>query len=70
MKKYIVLKLIGLAMLAMISLVVISIIEVAFYSYAVNPGQEAKVYETHANFSAPFISGIFGFIIFFFIARH
>jgi len=70
MKKYVVLKLIGLAILAMISLVIISIAEVFVYSYIVNPGQEVDVYETHAKFSAPFISGIFGFIVFFLVTRY
>ncbi len=70
MIKYVVLKLIGLAILTMIMLVIISILEVTLYSYVVNPGQEVSVYEAHAKFSAPFISGIFGFIIFFLIARH
>lgn len=70
MKRYIVLKLIGLAILTMIILVIISILEVTLYSYVVNPGQEVSVYEAHAEFSAPFISGIFGFILFFLIARH
>ena len=70
MKKYIILKLIGLAILTMITLVIISFIEVAIYSYLVNPGQEQSVYEAHANFSAPYISGIFGFIVFLLVARH
>ena len=70
MKKYTVLKLIGLAILTMITLVIISFLEVAVYSYLINPGHEVSVYEAHANSSAPYISGIFGFIIFFLIARH
>jgi hypothetical protein len=70
MKKYIILKLLGLAILTMITLVIISILEVIVYSYVVNPGQINSVYENHAQFSAPFISGIFGFIIFFLIARY
>jgi len=70
MKKYIVLKLTGLAILVMITLVIISILEVTLYSYVVNPGQGINVYEAHAEFSAPFISGIFGFIVFLLIARH
>ena len=69
MKKYVVLKLIGLAILAMITLVIISILEVTLYSYVVNPGQDVSVYEEHAKFSAPFISGIFGFIIFFLVSH-
>ncbi len=70
MKQFIVLKLIGLAILTMIALVIISILEVIVYSYVVNPGKDISVYEAHAQFSAPYISGIFGFIVFFLIARH
>ena len=70
MKKNIILKLIGLAVLTMITLVIISILEVTLYSYVVNPGQAVSVYEAHAEFSAPFISGIFGFIVFFLITRY
>ncbi|MCE3295056.1 MAG: hypothetical protein K0R65_770 [Crocinitomicaceae bacterium] len=70
MKKYVILKLFGLALLAMITLVLISILEVAVYAYLINPGHEASVYETHAEFSAPFVSGIFGFVVFFFVARY
>lgn len=70
MKQYIVLKLIGLVILTMVTLVIISILEVTLYSYLINPGQEISVYEAHAEFSAPFISGIFGFIVFFLVARY
>lgn len=70
MKKYVIFKLIGLAILTMITLVIISFIEVAMYSYLINPGQEHSVYDAHAFSSAPYISGIFGFIIFFLIARY
>jgi len=70
MKKYVILKLIGLAIMTMLVLVIISFLEVALYSYLINPGQEATVYEAHANFSAPYISGIFGFIVFFLVARY
>ena len=70
MKQYVVLKLIGLAILTMITLVIVSILEVALYSYVINHRQELSVYEAHAKFSAPFISGIFGFIVFFLITRY
>lgn len=70
MKKYIILKLIGLVILTMITLVMISFLEVAVYSYLINPGQEQSVYESHANSSAPYISGIFGFIVFFLVVRY
>ena len=70
MKKYVALKLVGLVILTMALLVVISILEVAVYSYVVNPGQDESIYEAHANISAPYVSGIFGFIIFFLVARY
>ena len=70
MKKYTILKLIGIVILTMIVLVLLSFIEVAIYSYSVNPGQTEKFYEEHANITAPYISGIFGFIIFFLVVRY
>lgn len=70
MKSYVAPKLIGLAILVMITLVIISFAEVAVYSYVVNPGHDASFYEAHANVSAPYISGIFGFVIFFLVSRH
>lgn len=70
MKKYMVLKLIGLTILTMIILVIISFLEVGVYSFVINPGQEQSVYDAHVNVSAPYISCVFGFIAFFFVARH
>ncbi len=70
MKKYVIFKLIGLAILTMITLVIISVLEVTVYSYFINPGQDQSIYEAHANSTAPYISGIFGFIVFFIIARY
>lgn len=70
MKKYTILKLVGLALLTMITLVLISILEVAVYSYLVNPGQEDSFYDAHAMITAPYISGIFGFIVFFLVVRY
>jgi hypothetical protein len=70
MKKFVILKLIGSAIAAMITLVIISFLEVAVYSYLINPGQELSIYEAHANFSAPYISGIFGCIVFFLVVRY
>lgn len=69
MKNYLVLKLIGLAVLTMLTLVILSFLEVALYSYLIHPGQEEAIYEAHANDSAPYISSIAGLIIFFFVAR-
>lgn len=70
MKKLVLLKLVGLSILTMIILVLISFLEVAVYSYLINPGQVESVYDAHANTSAPYISGIFGFIVFFLVARY
>lgn len=70
MKKYRILKLTGLAILTMAILVIISFLEVAVYSYLVNPGQSTEVYDAHAMSSAPYISAVFGFVIFFIVARH
>lgn len=70
MKKYVILKLIGMAFATMTTLVILSFLEVAVYSYLINPGQDQSVYEAHANLSAPYISGIFGFAIFYLIARY
>lgn len=69
MKKYVIPKLVGLTLLTMVTLVIISVLEVAVYSYLVNPGQEQAVYEAHANASAPYVSGLFGFVIFFLVTR-
>jgi hypothetical protein len=69
MKNYVILKLIGLVILTMAILVLFSILEVAFYSYVVNPGHPVSVYDKHAELTAPYVSGILGFIIFFLVAR-
>jgi len=70
MKNHIIIKLIGLVILTMITLVIISFFEVAVYSYLINTGQEQSVYDAHAMITAPYISGIFGFIVFFFVVRY
>ena len=70
MKKYTIPKLIGLSILTMIVLVTISVIEVTIYSYLINPGQDVSVYDAHAESTAPYISCIFGFIVFFLVTRY
>lgn len=70
MKKYLIPKLIGLAFLTMIALVLISFVEVAIYSYLIHPGETASFYDAHAELTAPYISGIFGFIAFFLVSRY
>ncbi len=62
------LKIIGWAILIHIILIVISILEVFIYSQ-INSGHEHSFYEEHAKISGPYISIIFGFILFFFVAR-
>lgn len=69
MKKFMIPKLIGLVILTMAILVLFSILEVAFYSYVINPDQPVSVYDKHAELTAPYVSGILGFIIFFLVAR-
>ena len=69
MNKYRILKLIGIAILTMITLVSISFIEVAIFSI-IQPGNEQAFYEAHTKISAPWISGIFGFIVFFLVVRY
>lgn len=64
------LKLLGLAVLAMTVLVGISFIEVFLYSVFINPGHEEAFYEAHAQITAPWISAIFGFLLFFFASRY
>jgi hypothetical protein len=63
------LKLTGLALLLHIVLIILSIIEVAIYSYTVMPGKDEAFYEEHAKISGPWISGIFGFLLTFLIVR-
>jgi hypothetical protein len=70
MKKYLIPKLIGLSVLAMITLVIISFLEVAVYSYLIHPGQDEGAYEAHAESTAPVISCIFGFILFYLVSRY
>src|SRR5690606_3634297 len=60
----------SLADLTIITLVMLSFIEVGVYSYLINSGQDESVYEAHANASAPYISAIFGFVIFFLMVRY
>ncbi len=69
MKKYFFPKTIGIAVLSMITLVSISIFEVAIYAYLVDPGHEEIYYQQHAKVSAPWISIVFGFPLFFLVVR-
>lgn len=70
MQRYTILKLFGLTLLTQVVLVGISFAEVFGYSMFVNTGKDEAFYEAHAMVSAPWISGIFGFIVFFFVSRY
>lgn len=63
------LKLIGVAFLLHIVLIIISILEVAIYSYLIVPGKDEAFYQAHAQISGPWISGIFGSLFIFLIVR-
>lgn len=63
------LKLIGWALLIHIILIALSILEVVIFSALIEPGQQPTYYEEHAQLTAPYISIIFGIILFFFISR-
>lgn len=63
------LKVIGWAILAHVILITLSIAEVFVYSIVFNPGQDQKMYEAHAQVSAPYVSILLGIPVFYFIAR-
>ena len=62
------LKLIGVAFLLHIVLILLSILEVAIYSYLI-PGKNEAFYKSHAEISGPWISGIFGSLFIFLLVR-
>lgn len=63
------LKLIGFAFLLHIVLILLSILEVAIYSWLIVPGKEEAFYKSHAEVSGPWISGIFGSLFIFLLVR-
>ncbi len=63
------LKIVLWAVFIHIILMALSILEVVVYSLLINPGLKEADYEQHAMISAPYISIIFGIIIFFFVTR-
>ena len=64
------LKLIGTAILLHVVLILLSIIEVAIYSYIISPGRDKAFYSAHATLAGPWISAIFGsMLMFFFVKR-
>ena len=50
-------------------LILLSIIEVAIYSYIISPGKDQAFYNAHATVTAPWISAIFGSLLMFFLVR-
>ena len=63
------LKLIGVAFLLHIALILLSILEVAIYSYLIAPGKDEAFYKGHAEITGPWISGIFGSLFIFLLVR-
>src|SRR4030095_2857254 len=63
------LKLIGVAFLLHIVLILLSILEVAIYSFLIVPGKDETFYKGHAEISGPWISGIFGSLFIFLLVR-
>ena len=63
------LKLTGTALLLHVILILLSIIEVAIYSYLINPGKEQEFYAAHATVSGPWISAVFGSLLMFLFSR-
>jgi len=63
------LKLIGAAILLHIVLILISILEVAIYSYLIARGKDEAFYNTHATITGPWISAIFGSLFMFFLVK-
>lgn len=57
------------ALVIHIVLIAISILEVFIYSLF-KPNQEENFYTEHAQLTGPYISIIFGFIIFYFVAKY
>lgn len=70
MQRFRIFKLIGLVIATMIVLVSLSFLEVAVYSMLINTGQDPGFYEAHAQLTAPWVSGIGGFIVFFLVVRY
>ena len=60
---------IGAALLSIIVNVVLSILYVAFYSYFINPGHDAKFYQEYAEKAAPYCSIIAGIPVLYFVGR-
>jgi hypothetical protein len=63
------LKLIGVAILLHIILILLSIIEVAIYSFIILPGKDQAFYNAHATLTGPWISAIFGSLLMFFLVK-
>ncbi len=59
----------GLVVLLHIILIILSILEVAVYSYLIEPGHDEAYYQEHAQVSAPWVSGIFGFVLTFLFVK-
>ena len=63
------LKLIGIVLLLHVVLILLSIIEVAIFSYLITPGKDTAFYSAHAKVSAPWIAAIFGSLFIFLLVK-
>ncbi len=63
------LKLTGIAIAVHVVLIILSVAEVTLYSTAVRSGENQEFYQHHAELTGPYISAVFGFILFFLIVR-
>jgi len=63
------LRIIGWSVLIHVILIALSFLEVFLYSLLINPGQDESFYMAHAEQSAPWVSIIFGIVLFYLIAR-
>lgn len=59
----------AVALLLHVVLILLSIIEVAIYSFLIIPGKERAFYEVHATVSGPWISAIFGSLFMFLLVK-
>lgn len=61
------LKIIMWSILLHVALIALTILEVFIYSMAVNPGQDNRVYEQHAQQSGPYVGILAGFVFVYFV---
>lgn len=63
------LRLTGTAFLLHIILILISVLEVAIYSYVISPGKDQAYYSAHATVTGPWVSAVFGSLLMFLFTK-